>query len=119
MQEVPLLFSRACTPAALLLHWAWSLRATMNVGKDEIASAEVEHVDTRRSEKGAVNALLVFSCIVFGAASFIFGYDDKLISPLAALTPFVSAFSIVPCHSIQVLTAPSGCEISGTQPGDR
>ncbi|KAJ5677489.1 uncharacterized protein N7477_003122 [Penicillium maclennaniae] len=40
--------------------------------------------------KGAVNALLVLVCVVFGGASFIFGYDDKLISPVAALTPFVS-----------------------------
>lgn len=119
MQVEPRLLSRACTPTALLSHWAWSLRAAMNVDKDEIASAQVEHVDPRKSEKGAVNFLLVFSCIVFGAASFIFGYDDKLISPLAALTPFVSAFSIDPCHSTQVLTAPSGCEIPGTQPSNR
>ncbi|KAJ5231357.1 uncharacterized protein N7469_005945 [Penicillium citrinum] len=60
--------------------------------KDDIGSAEVEHVDHRRSEKGAVNALLIFSCIVFGAASFIFGYDDKIISPLAALPLFVAKF---------------------------
>ncbi|KAJ5966073.1 hypothetical protein N7481_012787 [Penicillium waksmanii] len=92
MQVESRLLSRACTPTALLSHWAWSLRAAMNVDKNEIASAEVEHVDPRRSEKGAVNFLLVFSCIIFGAASFIFGYDDKLISPLAALTPFVAKF---------------------------
>lgn len=84
----------ACTPSALFSHWAWTLRAAMTVEKDEIGSAEVEHVDPRRSEKGAVNALLIFSCIIFGAASFIFGYDDKLVSPLAALTPFVSAFML-------------------------
>lgn len=54
----------------------------------ECGSAEVEHVVY--SEKGAVNALLVLVCVVFGASSFMFGYDDKLISPVAALTPFVS-----------------------------
>lgn len=119
MQEEPPLLSRACTPATLFSHWAWSLRAAMNVDKNDIASAEVEHVDPRRSEKGAVNFLLVFSCIVFGAASFIFGYDDKLISPLAALIPFVSAFSIDRCYSIQMLTAPLGREIPGTQSSNR
>lgn len=80
-----------CAPSALFSHWTGTLRAAMTImDKDDIGSAEVEHVDHRRSEKGAVNALLVFSCIVFGAASFIFGYDDKIISPLAALPPFVS-----------------------------
>lgn len=59
----------------------------MTTGK-ECGSTEVEHV--AYSEKGAVNALLVLACVVFGAASFMFGYDDKLISPVAALTPFVS-----------------------------
>ncbi|KAJ5204026.1 uncharacterized protein N7498_004905 [Penicillium cinerascens] len=56
----------------------------------ECGSAEVEHVVY--SEKGAVNALLVLVCVVFGASSFMFGYDDKLISPVAALTPFVEKF---------------------------
>ena len=58
--------------------------------KDEHGSAEVEHVDSSTRQKGAVNARLVFACIVFGAASFMFGYDDKLISPVAALSGFVS-----------------------------
>lgn len=58
--------------------------------KDEYGSAEVEHVDPSAREKGVVNARLVFACIVFGAASFMFGYDDKLISPVAALSGFVS-----------------------------
>lgn len=82
-----------CIPSALFSNWACTLRAvmmTIDKDKEDIGSAEVEHIDVRRSEKGALNALLIFSCIVFGAASFIFGYDDKLISPLAALTPFVS-----------------------------
>jgi hypothetical protein len=54
----------------------------------ECGSSEIEHVVL--SDKGAVNALLILACVVFGAASFVFGYDDKLISPVAALTPFVS-----------------------------
>lgn len=54
----------------------------------ECGSAEVEHI--LHSEKGAVNAHLILACIVFGAASFVFGYDDKIISPVVALTPFVS-----------------------------
>lgn len=40
-------------------------------------------------EKGAVNALLILACISFGSASFVFGFDDKVISPLAALSEFV------------------------------
>lgn len=62
--------------------------------KDEHGSAEVEHVDRSTREKGAVNARLVFACIVFGAASFMFGYDDKLISPVAALSGFVSDWPV-------------------------
>ncbi|KAJ5166479.1 uncharacterized protein N7482_005260 [Penicillium canariense] len=83
--------SRAFAPSALLSYWARSLR-TMVADKDEAGSAEVEHVDHSSPEKGAVNARLVFVCIVFGAASFMFGYDDKLISPVAALTGFVEKF---------------------------
>jgi hypothetical protein len=58
--------------------------------KDDSGSTEVEHVDHAAREKGVVNARLIFACIVFGAASFMFGYDDKLISPVAALPGFVS-----------------------------
>jgi hypothetical protein len=71
--------------------WAGSLRTMMAMtDKHDSESPEVEHVDDSTQEKGAVNARLVFACIVFGAASFMFGYDDKLISPVAALTGFVS-----------------------------
>lgn len=38
----------------------------------------------------AVNPLLIFACATFAAASFLFGYDDKVISPIIALEPFVS-----------------------------
>lgn len=64
--------------------------ATAMADKDAHGSAEVEHVDHSSRDKGAVNARLVFACITFCAASFMFGYDDKLISPVAALSGFVS-----------------------------
>ncbi|KAJ5675924.1 hypothetical protein N7462_008821 [Penicillium macrosclerotiorum] len=60
--------------------------------KEDLVQPEVEHIDQSGQEKGPVNALLVFACIVFGAASFMFGYDDKLISPIAALASFVEKF---------------------------
>jgi hypothetical protein len=40
-------------------------------------------------DKGAVNFLMVISCLAFGTASFLFGYDDKIISPVAATKYFV------------------------------
>lgn len=58
-------------------------------------STEVQHVDfppeTQTSDKAAVNLALMLACVVFGAASFLFGFDDKIISPVAALEPFVSS----------------------------
>lgn len=30
----------------------------------------------------AVNPFLIFACVTFAAASFLFGYDDKVISPV-------------------------------------
>ncbi|OKO98533.1 hypothetical protein PENSUB_9209 [Penicillium subrubescens] len=75
--------------------WAGSLRTMMAMtDKHDSESPEVEHVDDSTQEKGAVNARLVFACIVFGAASFMFGYDDKLISPVAALTGFESSLGL-------------------------
>lgn len=57
-------------------------------------STETQHVDysdrdSRR--KSAINVQLIFACTVFGAASFLFGFDDKIISPVAALPGFVGA----------------------------
>ncbi|EHK21557.1 uncharacterized protein TRIVIDRAFT_91290 [Trichoderma virens Gv29-8] len=43
-------------------------------------------------DHGAINVLLVLSCLAFGAASFLFGYDDKVISPVAATEYFVKKF---------------------------
>jgi len=49
------------------------------------------HVDSRCAEHSPViNNLLIYACLVFGAASFIFGFDDKIISPVMGLAPFVS-----------------------------
>ena len=75
---------------ALLSQWTCSLRATLVMpGKDECRSAEVERMN-RRHKEGPINVLLILACIVFGAASFMFGYDDKVISPVIALPAFVS-----------------------------
>jgi hypothetical protein len=79
------------SPIALLQHWITTLRRAMSTDKHEIGSAEIEYVDhSKHRHKGTVNTLLVVACIVFGAASFMFGYDDKVISPIIALPAFVS-----------------------------
>jgi len=64
-----------------------------NNSKDEANSAETQHIDLLHDHPtgNAINAWLIFTCTVFGAASFLFGFDDKIISPVAALVPFVSA----------------------------
>lgn len=43
-----------------------------------------------RPDEGAINLMLVCSCLAFGASSFLFGYDDRVISPVAATPAFVS-----------------------------
>ncbi|CAI7612169.1 unnamed protein product [Penicillium discolor] len=65
-----------------------------NNRKDDANSAEAQHIDQLhdRQTRNAINAWLIFTCTVFGAASFLFGFDDKIISPIAALTPFVAKF---------------------------
>lgn len=42
-----------------------------------------------KAQGNAVNGLLIFASVTFAAASFLFGYDDKVISPIIALEPFV------------------------------
>ncbi|KAI9375889.1 general substrate transporter [Aspergillus egyptiacus] len=74
----------------------------MSKPDSETAEKPVEawHIDgvedpteqTAVSDKGAINALLILACIAFGSASFVFGFDDKIISPLAALSEFVQDF---------------------------
>ncbi|KAF7591983.1 hypothetical protein BBP40_000830 [Aspergillus hancockii] len=39
-----------------------------------------------------VNLVLAVACVVFGAASLLLDFDDKLISPVAALHPFVERY---------------------------
>ena len=61
-------------------------------------STQVQHIDEQGrnvvlasetdSEK-VWNPLLVLSCVAFGCTSILFGYDDKVISPVAAMRPFV------------------------------
>lgn len=77
---------------------------TIMIEKDDTTilgdkTVETQHVDAVKpqpepvpSGKGAVNLLVILSCIAFGSASFLFGYDDKVISPVAALQAFVHYF---------------------------
>jgi hypothetical protein len=48
------------------------------------------HVDLIHQSGKVVNFYLILACTAFASASFIFGFDDKIISPVAALEPFVS-----------------------------
>jgi sugar porter (SP) family MFS transporter len=64
----------------------------------DIADSEVVFPDESR----AVNTLLVVACLTFGASSFLFGYDDKVISPLVSLELFVSSRS-PPLHNTESL----------------
>lgn len=79
----------------LILHWLSSIRNIMSSDRKENDLAQVQHVDfsdahSHRSHTNAINARLIWACVVFGAASFLFGFDDKIISPVAALPAFVS-----------------------------
>ncbi|KAN0066749.1 General substrate transporter [Elaphomyces granulatus] len=62
--------------------------------KEDTVTEEGKTVISRdvAPDKGAVNILLLVACVAFGSASFLFGYDDKVISPVAALDAFVSKF---------------------------
>ncbi|KAF5858859.1 hypothetical protein ETB97_003656 [Aspergillus alliaceus] len=67
------------------------------IEKDDL-SAEIEnvsdsqHVDIVPQSGKAVNFYLALACTAFASASFIFGFDDKIISPVAALEPFVDKY---------------------------
>lgn len=56
--------------------------------KPQVSMAE-NATTTVKPDEGAINPLLICSCLAFGAASFLFGYDDKVISPVAATQYFV------------------------------
>jgi hypothetical protein len=46
---------------------------------DGIGAPVIRDVDV---EGRAVNPLLIFACIAFGASSFLFGFDNNVISPI-------------------------------------
>ncbi|EPS26106.1 hypothetical protein PDE_01042 [Penicillium oxalicum 114-2] len=82
-----------CAPIFKLGSWTESIRSIMtNSTKETVGTAQVAHIDGASCGKSAVNARLIFACVVFCAASFVFGYDDKLISPVAALPAFVEKY---------------------------
>ncbi|KAL5360315.1 general substrate transporter [Aspergillus floccosus] len=55
---------------------------------------EVHCVHDERPAEGkrTINAFLVLTCAIFAAASLLFGFDDKIISPVASLEPFVAKY---------------------------
>lgn len=69
------------------------------VAEKQDLSATAQHVDengrvyfskSETTKSSPWNALLVFSCLCMGASSVLFGYDDRIISPVAATEEFVS-----------------------------
>ena len=67
-----------------------------DLGKDV---SQAHHVDfategSRSPQERTINTFLLLTCTAFGAASLVFGFDDKIISPVAALTAFVSVQEI-------------------------
>ncbi|KAK9452803.1 major facilitator superfamily domain-containing protein [Dipodascopsis uninucleata] len=42
--------------------------------------------------KHAINILLIYACTVFGASTFLFGFDNNVISPVVALKQFVDKY---------------------------
>ncbi|CAG9951564.1 unnamed protein product [Clonostachys rosea f. rosea IK726] len=52
------------------------------------------------------NFFLILSCFTVGASSVLFGYDDKIVSPVAAMTPFVERFQgLDPSVETPILTS--------------
>lgn len=63
-------------------------------------STDVQHVDeygrnvvlsSETTSEKVWNPLLILSCVAFGCTSILFGFDDKVISPVAAMDQFVGA----------------------------
>ncbi|KAF9892172.1 hypothetical protein FE257_002578 [Aspergillus nanangensis] len=64
------------------------------------------NVAVQPSEDRTTNFFLVLACTIFAAASLLFGFDDKIISPVAALEPFVDKYQgLNPATGTYVLTA--------------
>lgn len=87
------------TPISVTMSSTTAEREDQSVVDDK--TVQTKHVDVVSPQlepattgKGAVNALLILACIAFGSASFLFGYDDKVISPIAALSAFVSSLTL-------------------------
>ena len=87
------------TPIPLTMSSNTTEREDVTVVDDK--TVQTKHVDVVSPQlepattgKGAVNALLILACIAFGSASFLFGYDDKVISPIAALSAFVRSLTL-------------------------
>ncbi|KAL6248662.1 hypothetical protein RBB50_004917 [Rhinocladiella similis] len=64
-------------------------------------STEIQHVDeygrnvvlsSETTSEKVWNPLLILSCVAFGCTSILFGFDDKVISPVAAMEQFVEKF---------------------------
>lgn len=70
-------------------------KADSTSGKD----VQIQHVDAEGhptilasdvGETKVFNFMLILACITFAAPAILFGYDDKVISPVAAMEQFVS-----------------------------
>lgn len=61
------------------------MASTMSESKSEVVlhQEDGDSLPPAIEAKGnAVNPFLIFACVTFAAASFLFGYDDKVISPV-------------------------------------
>ena len=86
---------------------------------------EVAHLDAEGkpvlppdqiSSKNPFNWRLIYGCVVIACSTLSFGYDNLLISPVAALPAFVRpANNCVPCSSTCLLTLVQGPTVSRPQ----
>lgn len=58
--------------------------STMDESKSEVVlhQEDGDSPTPIAAQGNAVNPFLIFACVTFAAASFLFGYDDKVISPV-------------------------------------
>lgn len=88
-----------------------SAMAVEDVSGDDPAIFEAESISDN-----PWNALLVLSCFAVGASSVLFGYDDKIVSPVAAMKAFVRPTDFSPLNAIR--DANFNCQ-GGTFPRNR
>ncbi|KAE8422561.1 hypothetical protein BDV36DRAFT_291390 [Aspergillus pseudocaelatus] len=79
------------------IHWHSLLKIRAISFKDridDVDAVEAQHIDVLRDgqTRNAINTCLIFTCTVVSAASFLFGFDDKIISPVAASPASVMKF---------------------------